>query len=442
MRFWLSLIITLSLLFTSCNRCKEHVSFDLSHLLESRLNQPFSCPCEDVESFLKDLEGKELSINEAMKITLLNNPKLQEKFAEIGIARADLIEAGLLENPVFESSLLFTSDAGFFNKSGLSFAFGLLDVFLVPLRQNVARAELEKVKLEVGQFILDTAFEVQGTFISLQGLVQKKQYWQQICQFALAAKELASAQLKAGSINQYTFEKHSNAYLNTLLKVHAIDLEILSAQEQLNRLMGLPYDCAWKVKTELPLPFKREFSEIDLEQLALENRLDIGAARWNIERIVRAGALKKWWAYSDLRLGVQTEREIEGPQVTGPVMGGAIPLFNYGQADRVRLASMLQQNCYKLKTLEVQTASEVREAFKTRARLKEILFEYENERLPLLNSSAASSESLYNVMGVDAFELFDSKINLLSAKIDYTEALVNFWRAEIALQRAIGGVLK
>ncbi len=46
-----------------------------------------------------------LDINEAVGIALWNNPDFQVALASLGLARADLIDAGLLRNPVF--SLLF-----------------------------------------------------------------------------------------------------------------------------------------------------------------------------------------------------------------------------------------------------------------------------------------------------------------------------------------------
>ena len=46
-----------------------------------------------------------LTSQEAVAIALWNSPSFQATLADLGIARADLVEAGLLRNPVF--SLLF-----------------------------------------------------------------------------------------------------------------------------------------------------------------------------------------------------------------------------------------------------------------------------------------------------------------------------------------------
>src|SRR3982750_3677948 len=42
-----------------------------------------------------------LSADGAVQIALLNSPGLQARLAEVGIAEADLVQAGSLRNPVF-----------------------------------------------------------------------------------------------------------------------------------------------------------------------------------------------------------------------------------------------------------------------------------------------------------------------------------------------------
>src|SRR3954467_13139213 len=45
---------------------------------------------------------KQLTANTAAQVALLNNRSLQATFEEIGLSRAEVIEAGLLKNPTLE----------------------------------------------------------------------------------------------------------------------------------------------------------------------------------------------------------------------------------------------------------------------------------------------------------------------------------------------------
>ena len=56
----------------------------------------------EAERFVETLLRRHLTADSAVQIALLNNRNLQATYEEIGIAQADLVEAGLLRNPIFE----------------------------------------------------------------------------------------------------------------------------------------------------------------------------------------------------------------------------------------------------------------------------------------------------------------------------------------------------
>src|SRR5581483_5318856 len=116
-------------------------------------------------------------------------------------------------------------------------------------------------------------------------------------------------------------------------------------REKLNKLLGLK---GWKIAAKLLFPQKNIPLQA-LEAIALSRRLDLQVARLEIERIRKVGATKKWWAYSDPYIGVSTEKDSDGTQITGPAFGLTLPLFNYGQADRTRLFAMYRQSKERLK---------------------------------------------------------------------------------------------
>ena len=62
---------------------------------------------EEIERAVRAMLRGTLTADRAVQIALLNNRELQATFEDIGIANADLTEAGLLKNPVFDASALF-----------------------------------------------------------------------------------------------------------------------------------------------------------------------------------------------------------------------------------------------------------------------------------------------------------------------------------------------
>ena len=62
---------------------------------------------EEINRAVRAMLRGTLTAERAVQIALLNNRELQATFEEIGIANADLTEAGLLKNPVFNVSARF-----------------------------------------------------------------------------------------------------------------------------------------------------------------------------------------------------------------------------------------------------------------------------------------------------------------------------------------------
>ena len=86
-------------------------------------------------------------VDEAVQIALLNNRELQALYSDLGVAQADLVQAGLLKNPIFDAAILFPVASGGRPKLELSAVWNFLDIFYVPLRKRVAAARFEEAKL-------------------------------------------------------------------------------------------------------------------------------------------------------------------------------------------------------------------------------------------------------------------------------------------------------
>src|SRR5207245_3618874 len=69
-----------------------------------------------------------LTADRAVQVALLNNRNLQALYAELGVAQADLVQAGLLKNPVFDGAVRFLVGGGP-AKLDLSAAMDFLEIF-------------------------------------------------------------------------------------------------------------------------------------------------------------------------------------------------------------------------------------------------------------------------------------------------------------------------
>ena len=95
---------------------------------------------EQLGSLLKD----KLTVDDAVQIGLLNNRELQAVYSDLGVAQADLVQAGLLNNPIFDGAMKWATSGGGKPDLELAVVMNFLDIFYLPLRKRVAAARVEE----------------------------------------------------------------------------------------------------------------------------------------------------------------------------------------------------------------------------------------------------------------------------------------------------------
>ncbi len=436
----------ISCIISGCTKIPRPDDCRVSSTIERRIDKQvqWSQGCyedERVCELIETLLQQELTADSAVQIAFLNNPKVQEIFEEIGIAQADLVEAGLFSNPAFDLFFRFPEKSNLKTNIEYTITSSFIDLFLIPLRVKVAKTELEQTILRVTNDILDLAFEVEQTFYELQASQQDLKYVQSIVELTSIHSELAQRQQKIGNVNDLEFQQIQARYLEAELEMARIQNDIIRLREKLNRLLGFCGDIQWKVSDNLP--------EIDyqgvpldcLESVAFSERLDLQAARFDVLRLSRKLGIKQWWVYTQGRIGIAGERDPDGTNVIGPAFTGEIPIFNYGQADRLRLHAELRQAQNHLAALEIQVLSEVREAHKLLMNNLRIINEYRARIIPLQSKILQSSEELYNLMGLGIDRLIENKRQEFQAYSNYVMSLRNYWVVRVQLDRALGGKL-
>ncbi|MFN0065292.1 MAG: TolC family protein [Chlamydiales bacterium] len=426
----------------SCSRTPPLSDEVVVNRIGNRLGKQVSWgSSEKFDDFIQQVSHGELTVDLAVQIALLNNPKIQAMFEEIGIAHADLIEAGLYSNPVFEIFFRFPDEKNLVMDIDSQIMGVLLDLFMVPLRKKVAQADLERVQFEVSQQVLDLTCRVQEVYYRLSFAQSHSANLKAITELNEAEYEIHRVQQKAGNIYQVRENEAKAAALFADIEMNESLSEIIQYRKELNQLMGFGEDVeGWRVPcTDKELPKTPDSLEV-LQKRALESRFDLCALYWDLQRIARTGATKKWWAYTEAMLGAASEREPEGSWITGPAIGGAIPIFNYGQADRARLRSFLRQRTDQYLALKIAILNEVGAAFEKQELFRKAAIEYASNILPTRSIVVNETQRLYHVMALSPFALLQIEQDFLN-QIQYMRTLRDFWIARVHLTRAVGGRL-
>ncbi len=382
-----------------------------------------------------------LNPESAVEVALLRNRGIQATYEDLGIAQADLVQAGLLRNPTLGATARLPNRAGGSLEYEFSIAQDFIDLFTLPLRKHVGEVQFEQAKLRVGSQVLRLAGDVRTAYFSLLAAQHLSTILRDISQGHDALSELAQRQREAGNINDLELSLEVDAAQNARAVVARSDGDILTAHERLARLLGVfGADAAFKTEELLP-----ELPDTDppldhLESIAIERRLDLAAVR--SERDVLGSLLSTARGtryFPALQVGVATGHDTEGNGTTGPTVSLELPIFDQGQARMARLEAQARQADDRLEEFAVRVRSEVREARGRLVQDRGIVEFYRRSVLPVRERILKQSQLHYNAMQIGLVQLLNARQGQTNAYREYVEALRDYWTARSDLELAVGG---
>lgn len=401
---------------------------------------------EDAEAAraVQALLSHKLSADDAVQIALLNNRSLQANFEEIGISQADLIEAGLLSNPVFSASWRFPDRPPSGTNTEYSIAQNFLQLVLLPIRKRMAAAQVAQTQTRIAGEMLTLMAEVKTAFYTLQAREQLLGRLKVIAETSETAAEFTKRLHDAGNASDLDLANQQGSYQQSQLEIAQTTLQVRSDRERLNRLLGL-WGAAteWKIADHLPEIPAQEFSLQHLESRAIAQRLDLEAVRMQVDLIGQALALRTKTRYlpTSIQVGVDTEREPDRQRVTGPTLDLELPIFNQGQGEIARLTAQYRQAQRQLEARAIDIRSEVRQARDQLIAGRDLASYIGKRLLPTLQTALNLTLQQYNYMLKGTYDLLIAKQNEIAAERSYIEAWRDYWIARTELERAVGGNL-
>lgn len=393
-----------------------------------------------VQDAVRRLLARELTADSAVQIALLNNRNLQASYESLGVAQADLVEAGLLENPVFAFTL-YSGDAG--SSIEASIVQDFVSLLSLAARKRGGEAAAQRVALTIADNAVELAHQVQAQYFTVVGDAQALDLARQVVLATEAAAELAERQRSAGNLSLRDQTLQQAFYAQTLLEVAQSEAQLASDREKLNRLMGVwGEDIAWKAPTRLPEvpealpPVERS------EARAVAQRLDLAAAKKEAEASAQALGLTRQLRYlGPFGIGVAYKREPDAGRFIGPTVTLGLPVFNQGQAAVARAEAQARRSQERVAALAVEIRSEAREARTRLTASHEMVRHYAKVMLPLQQTVVNETLKFYNGMLVGVYDLLLAKQTQVQTARQYISASKQFWLAWTDLERALGGKL-
>ena len=399
---------------------------------------------QSVEKMILASLQEKMTVDQAVQIALLNNRSLQATYEELGIAQADLVQAGLLKNPVFDGLFRFPDRAPRGPNVELAVTQDFIDILFIPARKKLAASQFEVAKLRVAEAVVNLAANVRSTFYRLQGAQQMLEMRRTIVQVTEASADATRRLHEAGNTNDLSLSNEQVLYAQSKLDLAEAEAEVMENRERLNTLLGVwGLSTQWTIGDRLPELPQTDPSPQGMESLAMRQRLDLAAARGQIKVTGRAlGLSRQFWFLPELSIGIDTEREPAGGHVTGPSVSAAIPIFDQGQATLAAGNARLRQAQQQYQGLAIEIRSQIRAARNRMVAARARAEYYNRVVLPLRTKIVEQTQLQFNGMFVSVFQLLQTKQAQIDAGREYIDALRNYWIARSELEKTAGGSLK
>lgn len=430
----------LSLLGGCASTSPEPAFRETSRLVEARSGQRLSWrgrTAEDaeVDKALGRLLAKDLTADAAVSVALLANPSLQETFEDLSIAQADLVQAGLLKNPVLGLGL--TGEGSLFASIEQDF----LDAAMIPMRRRVAAAQLDAAVLRVGDRVLALSAEVRSAFHEAQAAEQIVALRRLVRDAAEASADLMKRQHEAGTASDLALAAEQALASQARIDLGRSTAAATVARERLTRLLGLWGErTGYRIAPRLPELPAAEVPLEKLESLAIAKRLDVDAARNEVAALQHALSMAetfRWAGFVNVQVEAAKERG-ERRISFGPSASIELPIFDQKQAAVARLEAERRAAEARLRALAVDARSDVRAA---RARLvtaRALVEEYGKVLVPAREATVALTQERYDAMLGGVYELVLARQSELGTYVEYIESLRDYWIARSDLERAVG----
>lgn len=418
----------------------------VSELTQSRIQQPATWLKSEQDqhtarSATRELLGKPLGPDDAVKVALLNNRGLQAAYADLGIAEADVVQAGRLRNPGFSFARLRRADEIEIERA---FMFDVLGLVTMPLRTELEQRRFALTQGRVAGEVLQVAADTRRAWYAAVAAQESAAYAEQVKQAAEASAELARRMAAAGNFSKLDHAREQVFYAEATAQLARAQQNAVAAREKLTRLMGLwGDDTQFKIPARLPALPKdaRALRDArDLETQAIKTRLDVQGAMQEAENLASTLGLTRATGFINVfEVGYLRNSETGHPRQTGYEIELRLPIFDWGGAKVARAEHTYMQAVNRAADTAVRARSEVREAYSAYRTAYDLARHYRDEIVPLRKHISEEVLLRYNGMLMSVFELLADARQQIAAVSAYIDAQRDFWIAQANLDLALTG---
>jgi outer membrane protein TolC len=431
-----------SLVFTSCVPSRSAVLDPDDRDVKSRLGIAATWGADPrAEEAAKDAIGKLLAqpieVEDALRIAILRNQRLQARYDELGIAASQIADATVL--PPAEADFDYKrAVSGSGSETELTVVQDLLSLIQIGQRRGAANAALDAARARAVAATVELAAQVEIAFYDHIAANQDLELVQTAFDAAVASADLVERQHAAGNTSDLALAREQEQREHMRVEVSRAEQRVADTRARLGALLGLGADPrSWTAAGRLPAVPAAAPALEDLDRAADVASLDAAALRAEAD----AAALRRRYAtvrafVPTFGAGVAAARRETGGWEVGPAVRIGIPLFDQQQGPRARARAEERRARSELAATRTELSAEVQV---TRSRILGAFAEAHqlgDVVLPLRKRVLDQTVLHYNAMDATPFELLIARRDMVDVGRQLIDAQRRYWTA-VAQARAL-----
>lgn len=397
-----------------------------------RRERSIAAPAGDARA----LASQPLDVEACVQLALVVNPRLQQRYAELGLAQADVYEASRLANPVVDYEALRSGGSAFRTITSVSQHF--TELLFLRFNTRLAQGELRRRQQQIAAAVLEHEALVRQAYHAYAAEALNGQLQERLAAVAAAGQQYGEDLHAAGNITALLLSRlRADAAAARMRQLQA-EAATSAARARLQKVIGSGAELTFVTSLYLPPPVDPAADAV--QSLALRQRLDLAATRAALQDAEALAAHERRWRWlGGLTLGAVREREAGGETGSGPSASAELPVFNSGGARVLRSAARAEMLRAELAAQENELRVEVAAQMTLLRTSAAVIAGFRERLLPAEAQVLAATREQVNFMLTGALDLLAARRQQLEGWQAYLQAVAGWWRDFTELERLAGG---
>jgi cobalt-zinc-cadmium efflux system outer membrane protein len=375
-----------------------------------------------------------LTESEAVAIALWNNPDFQGSLADLGIARADIAQAGLLRNPVLTLLLPWGP-----KQLEATLKWPIEAIWQRPKRLAAARVGAEAVAERLVATGVNLIAATRLAVVDLTAAQARVELAAENVGLSTRVARLAAGRAAAGDISQLEADTAATEAMLAEQDAARATLDVSFARNRLHQLLSVgalvPPSALQPVGEASPSAPCGDLPA--LQEDALASRPDLRAAELEIEAAGRRLGWERSRIFSFLGVLDANARGSRGFEL-GPGIETDFGLLDRNQPGVLRAVADLDRAKARYLAVRLQILRELRDAHEQLAAWRTTASAWRSDIRPRLQRQAEQTQRAYEEGELSYLLVIDATRRLNDGRIREADAAADARRALVRLEQSVG----